>query len=326
MRNLVLAAAILAASPALAAVGDCTELTPLQRAAGFVTWLNVLEFASIILGVIAVGILARHWVKVLLTVFLNIPVTFYEFFGYVGSVALIAWAAYLPATDQLWPLLGGSLCLGLMLALTMSTHFKGENFTAFFTVIAVPWAVIAMAYNSDAVGFLTVLAVMAAAGFFAGVLPLCYVVGFQEGMVPRGTAAALLITVAAVLYHVSGATHANPFQAGALWIGPLVLAVGLLIMASRWYYPSHVPYLMRQLTPVAFGVLSTGIGNVWGVPHLAAIGGTFFVLYFIEKFADIPARSLVGYATVFLVASASIGSGVYWAQHHVDLIQPYLLF
>lgn len=326
MRNLVLVAASLAASPALAAVGDCTELTPLQRAAGFVTWLNVLEFAAIILGVVAVGILARHWVKTLLTIFLNVPVTFYEFVGYVASIGLIAWAAYLPASDQLWPLLSGSLFLGMMLALTMSTHFKGDNFTAFFTVIAVPWAVIAMLFNSDAVGFLTVLAVMAAAGFFAGVLPLCYVVGFQEGMVPRGTAAALLVTVAAALYHVSGATHANPFQAGALWIGPLVLSVGLLIMASRWYYPSGVPYLMRQLTPIAFGFLATGLGNVWGIPHLAAIGGTFFVLYAIEKFADIPAQSLVGYATVFLIASISIGSGVYWAQHHMDAIQPYLLF
>jgi hypothetical protein len=337
---LAFVAGLFAATPALAAAVDCQNLTPweaLKIAGGFMTWLGFVEVLAIVIGVASVLILGRHYVLLLLAMFAAIPVAFYEAVGYALALALLFMGTKVGPADQFWYVFGGALFLGGMYVLTCR-RFKGDNMTAFFGILTLLWAPIAIYFNSEAVGFLSVLSFMGMLGFSAAVIPMGYAVGFSdEDDVPRATFAALIITVVATFnqimtnggakaLNVAGATYNNPFQWGALWIGPFVLFLGLLITASRYYDRRRggLAYLGRQVLPIVMGLAATMIGSTYGVPHLSGIGGTFFVLYLIEKAADIPAKSMVGYATVGLVVAGLLGTGVWWAQHHLDLIQPYL--
>jgi hypothetical protein len=343
-RLLTFLAGMFAATSALAAVGDaCQELTGLQVAVGFVSWLGFLKVLAIVIGVASVLVLGRHYVMLLVMAFAMIPIVVYEALGYGAALTLLYFATKVGAADQFWYVFGGALFLGGMFMLTCR-RFDSENPSMFFGVLTALWAPIAIYFNSDAVGFLAVLSFMGMLGFSAAVIPMGYVVGFTDkDSVGRATAAAFIVTAMATFNHimtsggakvlnVTGTTYNNPFQWGALWIGPFVLFLGLLIVASRYYDWAggrggrSNNYIARQFLPIVMGIVATMIGTTYGVPHLAGIGGTFFVLYLIEKASDIPIDGMVGYATVGLVTASILGVGVWWAQHHMDVIQPYLLF
>lgn len=317
--------AALAPLPALAAAPECPELTGLQVAAGFVTWLNVMKFFAAVIGVASILILFRNWIALLVLAFAAIPAVAYEALGYVVAVALVASAPWWDPTLQFWPIFGGSLLLGGLIVLTASLHAKGDDPTGLFAILFAVWAAIAVAYLDESVGFLAVIAFMGMLGFSAAVIPMGYVVGFARNSIAKATGAAFLVTLAASGWHVAGIQMANPFQWGALWMGPVVLFLGLLIMASR-YHASEVSYAVRQVAPLVLGVAGMFAGATYGIPHLVGIAGTFLVLYLVEKAADIPARSLVDYAVVGVLVSAILGVAIWWAQNHMDLVGPYLLF
>lgn len=56
------------------------------------------------------------------------------------------------------------------------------------------------------------------------------------------------------------------------------------------------------------------------------IGGTFFILYLIEKTFEIPFAKKERYAAMALGVSLLIGMLVVWAKNHAELVEPYLLF
>jgi hypothetical protein len=325
-RTMAFGALLATAAPALAA-GECPDLTGLQVAAGFVTWLNVLSVFAVVIAVACVSVLLKEWFAFLLAAFAAIPVQVYEVLGYGLSLALVASGMWLAPADRLWPVFGGSLLFGGMLAITSQVHKLKGGAAGFHGILFAAWTAVAFAYGDSLVGFIAVLAFMGMLGFSAAVIPMGFAVGFTDkDAVPRATSAAFLTTLAGTGWYLArGMDPANPLLEGALWLGPMVLFLGLLITASSWY-ATRTPYAVRQIGPFALGIAGMMVGATYGVPHLAGIAGTFLVLYLIEKAADIPARSLTGYAAIGLVVSALIGGGVYWAQRHMDLIQPYLLF
>jgi len=48
------------------------------------------------------------------------------------------------------------------------------------TPVIIAWAVIANIFNSQMIGFITILALEAGLGFSVGVGPLCYCAGFER--------------------------------------------------------------------------------------------------------------------------------------------------
>jgi hypothetical protein len=86
-------------------------------------------------------------------------------------------------------------------------------------------------------------------------------------------------------------------------MGPFVYFLGILILASKWYF-EDLRYLLMQVICVASGVLALWLGSVYGMPMLLGIGGTLFYLYIIEKYYEIPwectgwAWSLLGLAGI----------------------------
>ena len=101
------------AAPALAA--DCAALTPLQTAAGFVTWLGVLRVLVVVCGVACVATLLLTWFRFLLLAFAAVPLVVYEVLGYGVSAALVASRVWLSPADAAWTVPIGAFLAGAVL-------------------------------------------------------------------------------------------------------------------------------------------------------------------------------------------------------------------
>jgi len=310
------------------AATTCPELTWLQYAAGFITWMNILQVGAIILGVACACFILFRWFGWLLQIFLHIPVAVYEVLGYALSVGLIVWAYFLDGPNQLWPLLSGSLLFGGMLVITGKLHNIEPNFERFFGTLFIVWAAIALFYQSEVIGFFAVAAFMGMLGFSFAVIGVGYMIGFQDNdALKRATTAGFITLIAFVAIRVSGEAvpYIHVFEQGALWLGSFVGFIGILIASSRWY-ENRAMYPIMQVIAIVLGMAAIGVGSVFGIPQLLGIGGTFFALYLIEKPFEIPAESATGFAAIGLFVAAAVGGSVWWAQNNMELIEPFLLF
>jgi hypothetical protein len=317
-------AAAFAAEPAML---TCPELTGLQKAAGLVTWMNIMWVFAIVLGIVCLGVLFLE----LIPLFAEIPAEAYEIALYAGSVGLMGWGYFL--APDIGPYVGftGCLMLGASIMFTGHIHKLTQDLVRFFGILFVVWSGIALVYGSPLIGFIAVMALMGMLGFSVVVTPLSYCIGFRDDdAVGNATSAAFLILGLFLGIRILGSNAPNlenimVFESGALWMGSFVGYLGLLIASSRWY-KTHFPYVLMQAVTIAAGLGAIFVGSLRDIPELLGIGGTFFALYMIEKPFEIPAKSTLGYATIGLLVSAGVYGGVVWAKTHIDIVEPYLLF
>ncbi|MDB5194031.1 MAG: hypothetical protein JWN50_45 [Parcubacteria group bacterium] len=312
------------------AQASCPELTGLQKFAGFVSWMNILRVFAIAGGVVCIGFLLFRWFGWLIEIFALIPVQVYETVGYAASIALVVWGHSVSETNRMWPVLGGSLLFGAMVAISAQIHLKNRinpPIAQLYGLLFVAWGAIALYYNMPAIGFIAVGALMGALGFSGAVIPMGYAIGFKDNdSLCRATSAAFAILAAYVGLKVSNTSlPIKVFESGAFWIGSFVGYLGLLIASSRWY-GNQRSYPIMQVVTIVLGMAAIGAGSVFGISQLLGVGGTFFVLYLIEKPFEIPNASATEYAVIGLFVCACLGGGVWWAQNHMDLIRPFLLF
>lgn len=312
----------------LQVVASCPELTGLQKVAGFVTWMNILRVFAIVGVVGCAGYLLFRWFGWLLELFARIPKEFYEAVGFITSFALIISNERVSETNKLWCLLGGSLLFGAMLLITSALHKLQSRPVRLFGLLFVVWGAVALFYQSSAVGFITAGAFMGLLGFSAAVIPCGYAIGFKDDDdVARATTSAFLLLALFVATRISGNfSRLQVFEQGALWFGAFVGYLGLLIASSKWYGGKRVHYVLMQIVTIVLGMAAIGVGSVFGIKPLLGVGGTFFVLYLIEKPFEIPKESATGFAVTGLLVSGALGLGVWWAQNHMDVVRPYLLF
>lgn len=306
----------------------CPELTVLQKAAGYITWLNILRIFSIGVGVFSFCFLFRTWVVRFIKLFANIPKEAYEVLAYIGSVALIITGLFVSHHNALWFGLTGSLLFAGALIFTAFLHDIEKNEVRFFSILFGVWSVVAVSYQSSVIGFIAIGALMGLVGFSLWVTPLCYAFGFKDkdalGNATSTGFAILLLFLFLRMTHVA-IPFMDVFESGAYWLGSFVMFLGLLIASTKWY-GNNFPYVLMQVITIVAGMLALYIGSVFDIAPLRSIGGTFFALYLIEKPFEIPAESATGYAVIGLLVSIGIGTGVWWAQNHPDIVAPYLLF
>lgn len=311
----------------MAVDGSLPELTGLQKFAGFVTFMNIMWVLAIVIGVGSFCYLFADLVKHLFEILTAIPLLFYEFIFYGLSLGLILYAdSFRPGVGHYVALTGCLLFAGA-LGFTISRRdlTKGTG-VGYFSILAVLYAGVALLYSSSMIGFIAVGALMAALGFSILVMPLCYCIGFDdEDSLGRATTAAFGMLAVFTVITIVGSETLSVFRPGALWLGSFVGYLGLLIASSRWY-ERKFPYALMQVVTIVAGVAALFVGSVWHIPELQRIGGTFFVLYLLEKYIEIPARSARGYACMGLV-----GAGVvYWfcltVKSNPESWRPFLLF
>jgi hypothetical protein len=215
--------------------------------------------------------------------------------------------------------------------------FTFSEFTAL--VCAIVWGIAAIYYRSYLLGFLTVMALQALLGFSAFVIPGCVGLGFRkEDGIPRATLASFVLLVVFVVLQITGQfepvregsrevsvidprSAADPraplvyFRPGAIFMGAFVYFLGLLLLATRFYSGSRGNYLLMQAVTIVSGVAAFYFGATFGIDALLGIGGTFFVLYLLEKYTELPWKD-IGWAWGLLGFAALLYAAAYLAGHY----------
>lgn len=318
----------LMAAPEPSGAASPAQLTALQRFAGLITFVNVLWVIGIALGVICFAFLFGSYVVELVKLLVNVPLAFYEVVFYAGSLGLTIWGRSLSPGVAPYVGLTGCLLFGAAVLFTAKAH-KSLNLGGALVsaTMCLAWSIAALSYGSSLLGFIAVAALMSAFGFSVLVMPLAYCIGFKdEASVGRATAAAFAILTAYVIVRALGADPQilGVFESGGLFLGSFVGYLGLLITSSRWYDGKSRNYVLFQFGTVAAGVAALFVGSYFGIGELQKIGGTFFVLYLLEKIIEIPAKSARGYAFVGLLASLAIFGFCMYVKHDPETLRPYV--
>jgi hypothetical protein len=309
-------------SLAFPATIEPVQLTALQRFAGLITFFNVLWVLAIFIFVICLTIFLIYVLK-------EFPPEFYEVMLYLGSAALAIGGKWFSV--DIAPYIGLTGCLMFAGALTLSAtlHHWQPNPSGFALTCCIAWTVAAFAYGSQLIGALAVAAFMAALGFSVIAAGLCYFIGFEdEAALGRATVAAFALLALYTGLRVAGAVvpGVSIFETGALYFGSFVGYLGLLIASSRWYDGRNVNYALFQVITVVAGIGAIFFGSVFGIPELQKIGGTFFVLYCIEKLYEVPVESIPGKAFLGMVGAGATYAFCWYAKANPDMFRNYLFF
>lgn len=306
------------------------DLTWLQKAAGFVSFTTTMIAIASIMVVAATIFLFGKAIVELLKIFVLIPAIVYESTLVLAGVLMTGFATTLGAESAGTFGLIGALLYGGGFVWIVSRHDAQKSISASTVgmILAVAWGASALLFQSQLIGALSVAALMSALGFSALMVPGVIVVGFtDEDSVPRAMMAAFLILAVFVGVQMTGidATHLATFRGGALYVGGFVAYLGALIVGTR-YYGSDANYVLRQLPMIVGGIGAIYLGSVLGIPELQKMGGTFFVLYLLEKPYEIPIESATGFAFITLVVGSAAIGGFLWANNNLEVIAPYFLF
>lgn len=310
-------------------LGQCAELTTLQVAAGYATWLNILKVFAIVVGATSFAFLFGKSVFRLIMLFKHVPISAWEAPGYVLTAALLG-AGFLPNPNlATWMVPLGCVLFAGLLPLSAKLHGIAPNPTRYAFLLTVVTATAAYFYGEHVTGFMAVMAFMAFVGFSVVVTPLSYAMGFHNDEdLNRAGGTGLLITIFLVLeriYAPQGIVHLDVFRTGMLWLGPFVFAIAVLITANRWYAAEHGRnYIGMQIVAVAAFTLLITAGSLLHIDALLNVGTAFLILYVLEKPTEVRHESAVSLAITGLVLSSVIGAGVYWAQSHAEVVAAWI--
>lgn len=268
--------------------------------AGGTSWfLAILWFVASVLLTVALGWLGRLYLLPLLAL---LPEWCYETLAYLVCAGFCVAGTFVGGENGPYVALPG--CLGLWGALLYSQWRRREWLVdwlearhidpacAVTAIFWVAWSAMAVLLHSTMLGFLAVGALLALLGYTMTFLPMTVVIGFRErASIPRATAAAFLLLATAVIAEILGwrGLWVDVFAPGARFLGAFVYFLGLLILASRFYpRASRRDYLYLQALTIASGVAALWLGTRWDLGSLHGVGGTFFFLYLIEKYFELP--------------------------------------
>lgn len=327
--------------------GSSPPPNPWQKFIGFFTFVNIIMVIAAIMLTVAVGWLFGLY---FLSLILAVPLKAWEAVAYASCLALIGLGSMARENVQLlWVL---PACFGLVGALKLNYHNWWEiknthrrahetrssqslnRFNHFASlVLAIAWGMVAYAFDSQVVGFMAVGALMTFLGFACGMVPGVVWIGFEddsENVVPRATIAAFCLGALYTGLRVTGRESAflDTFGVGISWWGYFVFYLGMLTMSSKyWSYESSSSdrsytinwnkYFAMQFLTICAGVAALYIGSIYQIDLLMGIGGTFFVLYLLEKWYDLPWDG-VGWAWSLLGLSVFLYIFVIVAQRHPE--------
>lgn len=296
------------------------QLTWLQKAAGLVTFVNIMWMFAIILGVICFIVLFGSFLR-------HIPPEFYECIGYGLAIALTFWGNTLGAGVAEYVTFTGALLFVGLMVVTVKVHRMQIDESIYFGMMTVVLGVSAVLTQNSITGFVTSITLMASLGFSVIVIPGGYATGFREdSALSRATNAGFMLLffyVGMTACGLQSTRFFDLFRDGALWMGSFVGYLGLLIASTRWYrYRQN--YLVMQVITITAGILALFLGSILGIPELQKIGGTFFVLYIVEKISEIPASSVEGYAAVGIVVAGSVWGISWFIKSNAEQLAPYV--
>lgn len=286
-----------------------------EKVKGVVTFANIIGVTAAFLLIVALGWLTRLY---LLNFILWMGPALHQAFIYLISVVLILMGTQVSPQYQNFVILPGCLGIAGGLLYTLTYYFpKGDAYWVPSLILAVVWGIVAICYGSQVIGFISVLALFAALGFSAMLWPGVIAVGFEDDdAVARGTFTALIFTIIHVLSYVLPFPHwYSALSTGFAFVGVFVYFLGLLIVSSKHYLKGRQNYLFMQVATIISGVAALYFGSTLGITLLLGIGGTFFYIYLLEKYYEIPWEG-AGWAWSLLGLSGMLYAFAVYAKGH----------
>jgi hypothetical protein len=299
---------------------------------GFFTFVNIVIVTAAFLLVVALVWLVGLY---FLAIMVAMPPLMHEIIIYGAVAALLVYARRVGVEHQLFLILPAALIFYCGVLYTRFRHFDktasrteapdrsryfssdGNSKSTIALVTGLVWAAIAIVFASQVVGFLAVLAFFVAVGFSFFVVPGVVGIGFEdEDVVPRATFAAFVFLVIHVLSVLSPSFVPwwyKFFATGVAFMGTFVYFLGLLIVSSKWYSKDN--WVLLNIVTVISGVAAMYLGSSYYIPLLLGVAGTFFYLYIIELYYEIP-WSGKGWAWSLLGLSLLLYGFAYFAQRH----------
>jgi hypothetical protein len=324
--SILIACLIAMSTPVFAQAVECPDLSMLQRAAGYVSLLNLMK----VVGATIIGLGILFFFGGIITQIIYHTRVLLEVIGYAASGALIASSLWLQDDSYLvWTVLSGCILFaGTVFATQWIHNIKDIDSKTLSGLFMVVWGAVALYYNMAEVGFLAVMAFMTLLGFSIIVGRLSYAFGFEdEKSIPSGTMAALMLLIGFTIVHLfvpEAPASVQVFKPGVFWVSSFVGFLGLLIMSSKWYTSNNQNYVGMQIITVLLYAGALGIGTTFNINPLAGIAGTFLVFYLAAKPFEIPQRSLTTLGLSMIISGSILYAGWWYGTKHIESATQYL--
>lgn len=248
----------------------------------------------------------------------------------------LAWAGCALAVILPWHLLAGGgavvvaavgcLCMPLALLLTLDIHASRRSDSRLLRLMSgflfFPWTAIAIAYASPVLAVFPVLAFLMFTGdTLLPVMELAPFAGQRDVAPPAMLSAAMLLAVFAGVTLVVPintpdlAALVEVFRPAATWLGGLTWFAGCLALSSKRYRQAPERFWLAQLLSIVTVTAAIFVGSVYELGGLQEAGGTFLVIYLLEKFFEIPWRK-EGYVWMCLSLAGLLYFGASIAEQY----------
>jgi hypothetical protein len=215
--------------------------------------------------------------------------------------------------------------------------------TILFGLCTIVWGAVAVEYHAifpnsgipNFLAFISIIALQSFLGFSVITAPGCIALGWEKDkQVPKSTLSSLMLLVAYVSIALGGIAVTESmrlFESGCLFMGAFVYYLGLLVMSSQWYSIKEkidpqtrkvrqewlIRYFVMQTVTIISGLTALYLGATFHIGALLGIGGTFFVIYLLGKYYEIPWKG-VGWAWSCLGVALALYFFVGFAGQHAE--------
>lgn len=174
-------------------------------------------------------------------------------------------------------------------------------------------------------GYLAIMALETSLGFVLIAGELVIMIGFDDRKtIPSATIASFILILIGSFLHLQKYSNMRtvPFTRPLIFLGTFVYFIGLIILSSRWYANLDnglLQFLLLQIITLASGLTAMLIGPLLQLPFIQAIGGTMFVIWLLEKYAEIaPHDSKMSVAASLLGFGLLLYGMAYFLKTHPE--------
>lgn len=171
--------------------------------------------------------------------------------------------------------------------------------------IVLIWGTLAVVFQSKLIGFITVAALETMLGFVIYKSPMCTTIGFtEESSVPTSFLTSGILLGFYIYYVInvkqngmlsaSVISSIETFEVGILFLCTFVTFLSLILLSSKWFHDMESKsylskYISYNIVALLFGLTSFYLGSInLTLGLFRGVASTFFVLYLMEKYCEIP--------------------------------------
>lgn len=282
------------------------DLTPLQTAAGYVTFANTIKFFAMLAGTVFAGIFLYH----VRDFFKAIPLSVWKGGAYLFIASLLGAAWWIDADSVVYAeFVGAVLASGALLVILSDIadllKIKEKDPTTWEILVTVGGIGMAVGRQNEWVAAVGVMGLCALVGYsrwsYKQSSGFNWDVAAESSLEKSTLIAGFILALITMTKQTVGLGAFEIIWPAVAWLCSLQVAIGLSIVSSRWFgdnksHPGR--YVAYNLLFAAFIVSSIALGSFYpGVMSpLSKVAGTFCMLWILLKVWDWPRNGMLSYS------------------------------